>query len=81
MAYTLTYSIGTITVVDSTLNTQTSLSLPGRNYAGYGQPVDQNQISILENFASFLPMYLRPLRTFVIRYTNPIQSSGSSSIN
>lgn len=53
MAYTLTYSIGTITVVDSTLNTQTSLSLPGRNYAGYGQPVDQNQISILENFASY----------------------------
>lgn len=53
MAYTLTYSIGTITVVDSTLNTQTSLALPGRNYAGYGQPVDQNQISILENFASY----------------------------
>jgi hypothetical protein len=53
MAYTLTYSIGTITVVDTTLNTQTSLSLPGRNYAGYGQPVDQNQISLLENFASY----------------------------
>jgi len=53
MAYTLTYSLGTITVVDTTLNTQTSLSLPGRNYAGYGQPVDQNQLSILENFASY----------------------------
>lgn len=53
MAYTLTYSIGTITVIDTTLNTQTSLNLPGRNYAGYGQPVDQNQISILENFASY----------------------------
>jgi hypothetical protein len=53
MAYTLTYSIGTITVIDTTLNTQTSLSLPGRNYAGYGQPVDQNQISLLENFASY----------------------------
>jgi hypothetical protein len=53
MAYTLTYSIGTITVIDTTLNTQTSLSLPGRNYAGYGQPVDQNQVSLLENFASY----------------------------
>ena len=53
MAYTLQYSLGTITVVDTTLNNQTSLNLPGRNYAGYGSPVDQNQLSILENFASF----------------------------
>ncbi len=53
MAYTLNYSLGTITVVDTTLNTQTSLNLPGRNYAGYGQPVDQNQMSILENYASY----------------------------
>lgn len=53
MAYTLTYSLGTITVIDTTLNTQTSLNLPGRNYAGYGAPVDQNQISLLENFASY----------------------------
>lgn len=53
MAYTLQYSLGTITVIDTTLNNQTSLNLPGRNYAGYGAPVDQNQLSILENFASF----------------------------
>ena len=53
MSYTLTYSLGTITVVDTTINTQTSLSLPGRNYAGYGSPVDQNQLSLLENFASY----------------------------
>lgn len=53
MSYTLTYSIGTLTVVDTTLNTQTSLSLPGKNYAGYGQFVDQNQLSILENWASY----------------------------
>lgn len=55
MAYTLTYSLGNITVLDSTLNTQTSLSLPGRNYAGYGSPVDQNMIAILENFAGPTP--------------------------
>jgi hypothetical protein len=53
MAYTLTYSLGTITVADTTINSQTSLNLPGRNYAGYGSPVDQNQLSILENFASY----------------------------
>ena len=53
MAYTLTYSGGTITVTDGTLNTSsTSLALPGRNYAGYGSPVDQNMVSLLENFAS-----------------------------
>jgi hypothetical protein len=53
MAYTLQYSLGTLTVADTTINSQTSLNLPGRNYAGYGAPVDQNQLSILENFASF----------------------------
>jgi hypothetical protein len=52
MAYSLTYSLGTITVNDKTLNTQTSLTIPGFDAAFYGQPVDQNQISLLENFAS-----------------------------
>jgi hypothetical protein len=52
MSYTLTYSIGTLTVVDTTINTQTSLALPGKNYPGYGAPVDQNQLSMLENWAS-----------------------------
>ncbi len=53
MAYTLVYSGGNITVVDGTLNTtSTSLSLPGRNYSGYGSPIDQNFVSVLENFAS-----------------------------
>lgn len=55
MAYTIVYSMGggNFTVVDGTLNTtSTSLSLPGRNYSGYGSPVDQNFVSVLENFAS-----------------------------
>ena len=52
MAYSITYSGGTIFVNDGVLNTTTSLSLPGRNYAGYGGPVDQNLVSMLENFAS-----------------------------
>lgn len=52
MAYTLAYSGGTLTVNDGSLNTQTSLAFPGRNYAGYGTYVDQNMLSMLENFAS-----------------------------
>lgn len=63
MAYSLTYSGGTITVTDGTLNTtSTSLSLPGRNYAGYGSPVDQNLVSMLENFASSTGGPANPIR-------------------
>jgi len=40
MAYSIPFTDetnnGTITVVDSTLNEQTSIKLPGRNYSGYG---------------------------------------------
>jgi hypothetical protein len=42
MAYILSYSLGSLVVEDTTLNTQTSLSIPGLNYEPYGQPVDQN---------------------------------------
>jgi hypothetical protein len=52
MAYVLSYSLGAIVVNDTTLNTQTSLRLPGLNYEPYGQPVDQNFLSMLENFAA-----------------------------
>jgi hypothetical protein len=36
---------------------------------------------VFENFANFLPMYMRPLVTFVIMYTNPTQVSGNSLTN
>lgn len=63
MAYTLNYSGGTITVADGTLNsTNTSLSLPGRNYAGYGSPVDQNMVSLLENFAYYVASPPNPIK-------------------
>ena len=52
MSYTLNYSGGTITVYDNSLNEETSLALPGRNYSGYGSPVDQDLVYLLENFAS-----------------------------
>lgn len=58
MAYTIVKSDGTVltTIADGTINTtSTSLGLPGRNYAGYGQTVDTNQVHILENFADGTP--------------------------
>lgn len=63
MAYTLNSFSGTITVTDGTLNTaSTSLALPGRNYAGYGQPVDQNMVYLTENFAYFTSGPSNPLK-------------------
>lgn len=58
MAYTIVKSNGTVltTIADGTINTtSTSLGLPGRNYAGYGQTLDTNFVRILENFASTTP--------------------------
>ena len=55
MAYTIVKSDGTVltTIADGTINTtSTSLGLPGRNYAGYGQTLDTNFVHMLENFAS-----------------------------
>jgi hypothetical protein len=58
MAYTIVKSNGTVltTIPDGTINTtSTSLGLPGRNYAGYGQAVDTNSVHMLENFADNTP--------------------------
>ena len=58
MAYTIVKSDGSVltTIADGTINTtSTSLGLPGRNYAGYGQVLDTNQVHMLENFADSTP--------------------------
>ena len=58
MAYTILKTNGTVltTIADGTINTtSTPLSLPGRNYAGYGQSQDTNFVHILENFAATTP--------------------------
>ena len=56
MAYAISYTDsinkGTITVSDNTLNTETSLSLPGRFTTAYGQAISENFLHLLENFAS-----------------------------
>jgi len=51
MAYTITLTDGTIfaTVADGTINTSSSMTLVGKNYAGYGQFLDTNYIRLLEN--------------------------------
>jgi len=54
MAYTIIRSDGSVltTIQDGTVNTtSTSLSLPGRNQASYGQILDTNFVRMLENFA------------------------------
>ena len=58
MAYTIVKSDGTVltTIADGTINTtSTSLGLPGRNFAGYGQTVDTNFVHQLENYAANTP--------------------------
>ena len=58
MAYTILKSNGTVltTIPDGTINTtSTSLGLPGRNFAGYGQATDENFVYLVENFARATP--------------------------
>tara|TARA_B110000444_G_C18814430_1_gene584360 strand:- start:145 stop:1083 length:939 start_codon:yes stop_codon:yes gene_type:complete len=44
---------GSFNIVDETVNvTDTSLSLVGKYHIGYGADIAQNQVSLLENFAS-----------------------------
>jgi hypothetical protein len=54
VSYTIVRTDGTVltTIPDGIVNTtSTSLSLPGRNYPGYGQVMDTNFVRSLENFA------------------------------
>ncbi len=54
MAYTINKTDGTIlaTIADGTVDTTTNLSLFGKNYAGYGELLNENQVKLLENFAN-----------------------------
>jgi hypothetical protein len=54
MAYTINTTNGSVIAVvqDATLNTiSTSLTLVGRDYAGYGEFLNENFVYLLENFA------------------------------
>ena len=56
MAYTIQFTDSSnkdpIVVEDGTINTETSLSLPGKNSTGYGQIIAEDLLHLLENFAS-----------------------------
>jgi len=54
MAYTINLTNGTIfaTVNDGTVNNASSMTLVGKNYAGYGEFLDENFIHLLENSAN-----------------------------
>jgi hypothetical protein len=57
MAYTINLTDGTIfaTIADGTINTNSSMILVGKNYAGYGEFLDENFIHLLENGANAVP--------------------------
>jgi len=88
MSYTILLTNGTVltTIPDGTINTtSTSLGLPGRNYAGYGQPIDENFVWLTENFANTAPP-ANPLAGQLWYNTNnqtlyvcPIQGTTSAS--
>ena len=53
MSYTVTKSDGTTltTIQDGMLDNTTALALPGPNYVGYGDSLNENLVHLLENFA------------------------------
>jgi len=54
MAYTVNKTNGSVlaTVADGTIDTSTDLVLVGKNYAGYGEFLNENTVKMLENFAN-----------------------------
>jgi hypothetical protein len=57
MSYTINLTNGNIyaTIPDGTINTSSSMTLIGKNYAGYGQFLDDNFIHLLESNADTTP--------------------------
>ena len=57
MAYTISLTDGNVfaTIADGTINTSSSMTLVGKNYAGYGQFLDTNFIRLLENASNTTP--------------------------
>lgn len=57
MSYVINKTDNTVlvTLQDGTTNTETGLTLIGRNYTGYGEVQNENFVRLLENFASDKP--------------------------
>ena len=53
MTYTIDYSDGTtFDIPVNTVNSDTSLDLPGKGYRNYGEAINENFLHLLENFAA-----------------------------
>jgi len=54
MAYTINKTDGSVvaTITDGTIDTSTTLTLFGKSYSGFGEPLNENLIKLLENSAS-----------------------------
>ena len=53
MTYTIDYSDGTtFNIPVNTVNSDTSLDLPGKGYRNYGEAINENFLHLLENFAA-----------------------------
>jgi hypothetical protein len=54
MAYTVNKTNGSVlaTVSDGTIDTSTDLVFVGKNYAGYGEFLNENYVKLLENFSN-----------------------------
>jgi hypothetical protein len=57
MAYTINLTDGTLfaTIADGTINTSSNMILVGKNYAGYGEFLNENYIHLLENASNTTP--------------------------
>jgi hypothetical protein len=57
MSYTISLTDGNVyaTIADGTINNSGSMTLVGKNYAGYGQFLDTNFIHLLENSSNTTP--------------------------
>ena len=57
MPYSLSKTNGTVLTIinDGTVDNTTDLVFIGKNYTGYGDPVNENFIKLLENFADITP--------------------------
>jgi hypothetical protein len=57
MSYTINLTDGALfaTIADGTINNSSSMTLVGKNYAGYGQFLDTNFIHLLENASNTTP--------------------------
>jgi hypothetical protein len=94
MSYTVTTTAGVTiaSIADGTVNTSaTSLTLIGKNYAGYGLFLNENYVKLLENFANTTePLHARTgqlwydstnniLKVYSGSLWKPISSSAAAS--